>query len=291
MEFHYGTIIKTPPKNFAPPEAWPEWSTLADPMGFCRREWVGTNPRGVRWSLWPFTFEQYTTDTEPSLADSKQGNLARNRLVEWRRITHSETPAGWHSGKNPWRVDGYHELSPGDYTAGWHKNARRELRLWQENFEHKKYRIEEISLQEFEAAYKQSTVMLKMGTHLLAMLKRRLTYPETKNNSSLFGVRNLESGTIVAGTAAHYSPTHSASVRECPFMLPEAKSIFASTALVDRWFTESQKRSVALQVFTCFWFKGMPRGWKGSSEFKSHFGLRYVAYPPRLWRFVRGKFL
>ena len=95
---------------------------------------------------------------------------------------------------------------------------------------------------------------------------------------------------MVAGTAVLYSPTHHSSMRYCPFMLPEGRLVYASTALIDRWYKEAQMRGITTQLFTSFWHQGLPSSWKGFSEFKSHFGLQYVFYPPTLYRFVGGKF-
>jgi hypothetical protein len=289
MDFLYGEINPTPPPLVAPPEAWPEYGRLADPMGLCTREEVGQNPRGIRWSLWPLTFEEYISDTEHDLAASQAGKLARNRLIIWKRIRGGKVPPGWRqASQKPWRIDGYHDLALGpDYTARWHKNARREAHLWHE--EHAaRYHIEEISLEEFCRAYRASLTAKKAGAALLAALVRMHALP-ARENIVLWGVRNKKTGDIIAGTAAIFSPTHKSSVRFCPFMLPEARHCYASVALVDHWFAHAQATGIQYLLFTCFWQAGDPKGWRGPAEFKSHFGLSYIAYPPELTRFVVGK--
>ena len=289
MDFLYGQITDNPPPLVVAPESWPEYGRLADPLGFCAREEVGTHPRGVRWSFWPLAFEEYVSDTEPNLADSAQGELARNRVFIWKRITRAAIPEGWREvSKKPWRIDGYHDLGTGgDYTAAWHKNARREARLWRE--EHAaRYDIVEISLEEFIGAYRKSMTVKKAGADLLSVLVRMHALPAQKH-IALWGVRNKQTGRIIAGTATITSPTHKSSVRYCPFMLPEARHCYASIGLVDHWFAHAQKNGTQYLLFTCFWQPGDPKGWQGPAEFKSHFGLQYVAYPPELTRFVRGK--
>ena len=272
-----------------PPEMWPEYVHIAMPRTVCAREEAGTNPKGVRWSLWPLTFEEYITDREPVINNA--GALARNRAVMWKRQHDGPVPKGWRKLSNlPWRVDGYVELAPGaDYKAGWYKQARRDLRLWEENFLDKGYRIESVPLQEYASAYAKSTVRKKVGLDPLEILQRKCAAHAGGDIMQLFGVRNTASREIVAGIALLYSPTFNSSKYECPFILPEAKKIYAMTALINHWFTQSLKRGVTVLVFSCFWHKGEPKSWKAFSLFKSHFGPVQVAYPPTLWKFVRGK--
>jgi len=280
------------PKNFVPPEMWPEYVHIAMPRSVCAREEVGGkqtgDPKGIRWSIWPLTFEEYITDSEPAIDNS--GVLARNRAVMWKRLHDGPVPKGWHKLSNlPWRVDGFVELTPDtDYKAGWYKQARRDLRMWEEKFLNKGYTIEPVSLDEYGRAYKKSTVMRKVGFDPLQILRRKHAAQIGRDTMALWGVRNKR-GDIIAGINLRFSPTYNSATYECPFILPEAKKVYAMTALIDLFFNESQKRGVSLLVFNSFWSKGEPKSWKAFSLFKSHFGPQYVAYPPTLWRFVRGK--
>ena len=165
MDFPYGEIVVDPPHNFAPPELWPEFVPLAMPRSFCAREKVGVSPEGIRWSFWPITFEEYVGEAQPDVAAAQTGALARNRFVIWKRTKHAPIPKGWFRfSKQPWRVDGFFELRGGeDYRAHWHKQARRDLRLWQEKFLNNGYVIEQISIEEYGRAYKKSTVKKILG--------------------------------------------------------------------------------------------------------------------------------
>lgn len=288
--FLYGALENALPQGVLPPECWPEFGLLASPSPVCASELVGTKPRGVRWSLWPMTFEEYVGDEEPDRAASAKGTLARNRIVLWKRVERKDIPAGWHrASQKPWRIDGFFELeNADDYLARWNHNARHDAKLWQRDFLGTRYAIEHVALSEFETAYRESTAARALGTLMLDTLKRRLALPERHGHTELWGVRNLASGKLVAGTGALFSESARASVRECPFILPEARSIYAATGLMDHWFREAHARGTRTLFSTDFWHPGEPRSWKGSSEFKSHFGFSYVAYPPLLWRFVRG---
>ena len=289
-EFPYGALVEQLPEGVAPPETWAEFGLTASPEPFCAIEPVGVEPKGVRWSFWPLAFEEYVGDQEPNRTASAEGALARNRVVLWKRVNRRDTPPGWRkASERPWRIDGFFELARNtEYVSHWNHNARRDLKLWRRDFLGTKYSVENISLPEFEAAYRKSIVAKKAGTIMLKTLKRRLALPEREAATALFGVRNLATGEVIAGTAALFSETAHASVRECPFMLPEARDVYAATGLIDHWYQEAMMRNTKTLWYASFWFPGEPASWKGFSEFKSHFGLSYIAYPPLLWRFERG---
>jgi len=287
--FPFGDIVTNPPPTVAPPESWPEFGDIAYVPKFCSKESVGTEPQGVRWAVWPLCFEQYYSDTEPDLAASNGGALARNREVIWKRILRTDVPAGWKvRSAHPWRIDGFVVVTP-EYKEQWKDDARRNLATWKKKYLGTKYQIDELTLDEFVAAYKKSITRKKIGLDLLNALVRKFDLPEVRPHFTLWGVRDVETKEIVAGTAVFYSARRDATVRECPFILPEARKSYAMTGLMDHWFAESLRRGISTHLFTHFWHPGASKGWVGFSEFKSHFGLQYVAYPPELSRFVRGK--
>jgi hypothetical protein len=290
IDFPYGEIVSELPEGFMPPDAWPEFGAIATLPPMCQVETVGTHPEGLRWRLWPLCFEEYISDSEPSLADSAEGKLSSNRVIKWKRIANTDIPPGWHAtSKYPWRIDGFCMLDKNiDYTSQWSRIARRHLKIWKEAHE---YRVEEISLDEFAAAYKKSTVASKIGSIGISILKKRYAAAASHNQTMLWGVRNRHTGAIVAGVAVHYLLAHKSAVHECPFVLQEGQLVHAMVGLIDHWFAESIKREVPLQCMTHFWHPGLPKSWQGFSEFKSHFGLKYIAYPPELIRFTRGKLL
>lgn len=289
MDFPYGKLVDKLPEGFFPPDIWPEFGSLATPVAICSREEVGKDPKGVRWSFWPVTIEEYIGDKEPRLEDAYTGALTRNRMVRWLRLSNVPVPKGWFVERRPWRVDGFYLLDPTKpYINDWKKSARRDLREWQ-----KKYtsfcRIEAISFEEYEEAYKHSTVAKKTTMELMYMLKRKREKAVTREHSTLWGVRDLRSGKIIAGNVNYYSPTFKSSVREFPFILPEARGGHASVALVDHWMSEALKRGHYKLIATHFWQPGESKSWQGFSAFKAQFGYTFVAYPPALYRFVRGK--
>jgi hypothetical protein len=270
------------PKNFVPYEIWPEYDWLANPPSICAREQVPGSLCGIRWSLWPFTFEEHVGDEEPDLKTG--GKLARPRLVSWKRMHSGPVPKGWSAGRHPWRVDAYHALGP-DYADTWHASARRHRKDWKSKHLDKTHAIEPVSWQEYAAAYKKSTVARNIGNEQLMALGRR----HALGGPELFGVRDLATGEIIAGTAIHHSPTRKSSMREAPFMLPQARDCHAMTGLVDFWFDLSLKRGADFLTFSHFSHPGAAKSWGGFSAFKRQFGVTEVSYPPVLWRFVLGK--
>lgn len=292
MDFPYGTLITTPPPGLLPPEVWPEYEALALPRPPCKREMVGSDPSGVRWGVWPIYFEEYISDTEPDLSAAEHGPLAYNRAIAWKRIARRDIPAGWHElSTQAWRIDGFAELLAGvDYRAAWHAQTRRNLRLWEKRHKDTTHRIEPIGMEEYRAAYQKSTVRKKIGNDALAILERKHAVMRNTEHRKTWGVRNIQSGEIIAGLSLCHSPTFNSSAYESPFILPEARHTFAMTALIDHWYQESMQRGTRYQVYNAFWQPGSPRDWKNFSAFKSQFSPTCIAYPPTLWRFKAGKF-
>ncbi len=290
MEFIYGELEQAP-EGFCPPEMWPEYAYIAQPVEVCAREKVGSNPRGIRWSLWPFTFEDYVSDEEPDMRASRQGRLARSRAITWERIRPAEAPRGWlQLSSKPSRVDGVISLHKhADYTKGWHKSARRDLRLFKKGLEAGHYTIEPLSWEKFEDAYKKSLVARRIDLTMLDDVRYRLAHKEFRDNIEFWGVRDAVTGELCAGTGIIYSLTYKSSTHMAPFILERGRSIYAATGLVDYWLGRSRERGCRYALTLNFWFKGKPKKWKGFSEFKSHFGFSFVAYPPTLYKFVWGK--
>ena len=290
MDFPYGEMVE-PPEDFVPPEMWPEFGAIANPLNGWSREWVGENPRGFRWSVWPFCFEQYIGDVEPDLKKSNEGDLARNRLIGWKRISRKETPQGWHAlySKDPWRIDGFHLLE-NDYDRKWSHGVRDDLRVWTKFSQKEKYKIENIPIESFISGYMNSTVVKKAGVIALKQVMRKYSMRDAGVKPQLLGVRNRKSGEIIAGMATYYSDKYKHSAYDCPFITPEGRSTRAMIGLMAHWFSDSLMRGSKMQIFTTFWHPGRPESWKGFSQFKSYFNLKYVAYPPEILRFARGKF-
>lgn len=289
----YASLARPLPPHLAPPELWPEYGAIAIPRTVCAREEIHANVPGVRWGLWPLYFEEYLGDEEPDLRPGMHGALAYNRMISWKRLRRTDIPKGWFLlSRRSWRIDAYRELPEGEHhTAQWNKNSRYNLRAWQELERSGRFRIEEVALDEFMQAYRGSTVDSKVGMHLAEILERKYAMPAVAPHLSLWGVRDTQSGALIAGTGAAHSPTYRASIREASFITDAAKHIHASTALMDRWMGEAAAKGAASLFFTHFWQRGEPRNWKGFSAFKSHFGhLHYISYPPILWKFRGGKF-
>ncbi len=280
-----------PAPPFSPPEAWPEYGWLAEPMEFCKaRETVGISPRGIRYATFPFCHEEYVGDVEPDLAESKKGLYARNRWILWKRVTDGPVPIGWRVWQwRPWRIDGVFDFDGRSYVDAWNDDARRNLKRWRNRFDGKEFVIETVSFGAFCDAYKKSTVATRTKTFYLDILSRKRALLPADGQPELWGVRSVATGEIVAGVAVHFFSKYATSVHECPFMLPGAGKVSAPTGLMDRWFSESERRGMRTMVTPYLFRPGDPEEWRGPSDFKLHFGFRPVSYPPLLVRFVRGK--
>ncbi len=222
---------------------------------------------------------------------SRQGSLARSRAITWERIRPAKVRGGWlQFSSKPSRVDGVISLHEDtDYTENWHKNARRDLRLFKEGLEAGHYTIEPLLWEEFEENYKKSLVARRIDLTMLDDVRYRLVHQEFRDNIEFWGVRDAATGALCAGTGIIYSPTFKSSTHMAPFILEKGRAIYAATGLIDYWFARSRERGCRYALTLNFWFKGKSKNWKGFSEFKSHFGFSFVAYPPTLYKFVWGK--
>ncbi len=272
-----------PPFNFSPPEAWPEYGFIAEPAKKYKREELED---GIRYSSWPYYFEEHIGDAEPDTEQS--GMMPRIKKIIWKRIARIDTPDGWTVEQHrPWRVDGFFELTNSSYRDTWHRNAKRNLENWHQQKDEQGLHIELISFTEFVTAYKQSSTFQKAGSYFIDILERKWKLLH-EYRPLLWGVRQKD-GRIIAGTAVHFFESRGATVLECPFFLAEAKDTHAATGLIDYWFGQSLLRHIPLLINIYLWQKGDPADWEKLTQFKNSFGFVPYEYPPLLCRYVRGK--
>ena len=287
MEFPYGKITPTLPQGCIPYEQWPEFKLEALPQPFCNPVAVGHSPKGVRWSFWPLTFEEYVSDQEPDLSVSDPHDTARYRFIMWRRVTTTRTPKGWWAlSRAPSRVEGFIILRP-DYWRTWSENARRQRKKWLTQIVHKTYTTETVGLTEFEEAYKKSTVArstlresIKIAKQMEAASPGTVTYKVAKR---------LSDGAIKAGFAYIDSSYAKSSYYAVGFYHKDTQDVPLTLGLIDEWFADAEKKGYRFLHLGQFWRPGESRAWKGFSLFKSKLNPIYIAYPPLLWRFARGK--
>ncbi|HEY4513870.1 MAG TPA: hypothetical protein VJH69_00935 [Candidatus Paceibacterota bacterium] len=290
MDFPYGEIVE-PPKDFVPPEQWEEYRVAETLPDFARAEKVGQNPVGVRWGVWPLTFEEYVSDIEPDLSLSDPEGTARNRLIIWRRLNRRDNPKGWRRlPSRTQRVVGFFRLYPNEtYTSRWSESARRSLRKWQEIEGCGAYSIERIDIEEFETGYLLSTIDKNVRKSLLSLFKRKIK-SDTEGDFVIWGVRDKSAGTVVSGICVINSIRHKSSIYYCGFITEEAEKTHGMVGLMNRWFQESRNKKFDYLHFGPSWAPGNPASWKGFSLFKAKFGLSYIHYTQTLVRIMRGKF-
>jgi hypothetical protein len=174
MQFQYGDIVKTPPQGFIHRELWPEYKRETIPPSFCRVELVGTNPVGVRASIWPMSVESYTSDLEPDLAASNPNKTARNRIVIWKRLSDNKRPRGWFAASiKPSAVEGFAVLEQGvDYWKQWSESAKRYRKKWLTEYADRMYTLQEASCADFEQGYLGSPVARRTHNDSLNLIKK-----------------------------------------------------------------------------------------------------------------------
>ncbi len=288
MEFPYGKITPALPQGCIPYEQWPEFKLEALPQPFCSPEAVGHSPKGVRWSFWPLTFEEYVSDQEPDLSASDPHGTARYRFIMWQRITHTDRPKGWwRLSRTPSRIEGFAHIYPGVYWRHWSKDARQKRKKWLTEILNKTYTTRTATFAEFEEAYKKSTVArstlresIKIAQQMEAVSPGAVTYKVAERMSD---------GVIKAGFAYIDSDHTQSSYYTVGFYHKDTQNVPLMVGLIDTWYRDKQTQGYRFLHMGQFWFPAKPRAWKGFSTFKAKFGLFYISYPPRLWRFARGK--
>jgi hypothetical protein len=284
----YGKFVSTLPEGLVPKEQWPEFKVEALPQAFCNPVQAGQNPKGVRWSLWPLTFEEYVSDEEPDLSVSDPHKHARNRLVMWRRITRTTAaPRWWTPTRTASRLEGFAELQPGDYWTTWSGHARRQRKKWLMHFAEKTYRIRHATYAEYEQGYAKSLVAKKtMRESNRAVEQMEARAPEIM---SYWVAQRLHDGAIKAGIACINSDATGNSYYAAGFYHVDTQDTPLMIGLMDTWYRDRQQRGYRFLHMGQFWIPGEPKAWKGFSTFKAKFGLFYISYPPLLYKFVRGR--
>ena len=273
----YGRIVTKLPSGFIPYQQWPEFDALNYVLPHLEALEIKATPRGVRSGRWPIYFEEYVSDAEPTPLSSAG---APPRLVIWRRLTRTDTPPGWwRLGWRASRKEGFTDLEAReDYRASWSESTKRYWRKW---LSEKDVSILPISINEFLKEYAKSDLPPWIRENYACMAKRMHVGPKSEY-LEIIGPRDLKTNRLLAGMIVVNSPSCRASYYLCGFVAPDAKHRAAMVGLMDHWFDTSKKRGYRFLHLGEFWIPGKPRHWKGFSEFKSKFGLSYIAYPPVL---------
>lgn len=285
----YEPVLTQLPEGYIPREQWPEYDLPSEAPKFLGPRLVGKKPKGMYRRLWPIVVEEYISDEEPVLEDSDPQGIALNRVLIWQRITRTDTPQKWWAtSKEVKRLEGFAEIKEKEYWKQWSESARRYRRKWLGEHFNITYTLEQISYEEFEAAYKKSSVWKVVKTILLDVIKRKLCSPAA-SHVELWGARSIKTGRIVAGMATLTSPSCRGSYYISGFIMPEGENDPVMVGLMDNWFSRSHSRNIIFLHFGGFWIPGNPENWKGFSIFKQKFGLSYLAYPAPVFRFKKGR--
>ncbi len=273
---------------------WPEYHL---PLLFHRSLQPRAVPGGlgVEIRYWPFLYQKFVGDAVPA-DDSSPHNRWYLSVRSWQPITRQEPPAGWYRAlfriaTSKYAVSFSRVEQGQDYRAQWSKVARYDQRKFASMVAEGKLAVETLTWEEFERAYRGSTVARKMGRLYLRPIAHRLkTAPATAEHMRIFGVRNKMSGNeVVAGMLVFDSPTFKSSFYYAGFYHTKARAFPAMVGLMDHWFATSQSAGLHTLQFGNSWIPGNPSDWKGFSQFKTKFGVNIVSLPEKLYQ-VRFRF-
>jgi hypothetical protein len=274
------------PEGFIPYQQWPEYNAIASISKFFRLKSVGVRPIGTQLTVWPLCFEEYMGDIEPDLSCWNSSKQALVRIIIWRRVMRKDIPRGWHLfSRKPDRTVGFTQIHPNEaYFIRWSKVARYDRRQWLTRYLNNTYVIENVSLEEFEEAYKKSTLGHLTRHDMSNSL--RLKFQKDPTHITLWAARRTSDRKILAGIAIISSPTYHASFYYIGFFRREINKDPVMTGLVDHWFQWAQKKEIMFLHFGSFWQVGDPESWKGFSKFKEKFRPQYIVHPSSLHRFI-----
>ncbi len=234
---------------------------------------------GLRMPVGPICFEFYRGDHEPDLSADED-----RRLVFWYPTSRIDKSRHW--WRLPVQLDrgktGFTLVEAGEaYWQSWSSQARRHRNAW---YRQDRYRITTPTLDTYIEAY--SGCSLNPG--LVRGFSQSLRHKAKVHGERLhlFGVHDTETGRLVAGLATLELRDISQSLHVTSFILDEARSSPAGTALIDAWFADGQSRGFRFFEFDGFWAPGDPKNWKKYSAFKQQFHTSFIIYPKPLIRWM-----
>jgi len=236
---------------------------------------------GLRWHHGPLWFERYTTDQEPTITPFDHW-----RMVIWQPIIRLDTPLGWRRSwiqMNARKTCFAEILEPQNYWAEWSSHAQRHRRRW---LKQQEFVGGEVALEEFIEAYRKCRKLMMLKEDFIKILRRKAG--AHGGHVHYFIARHVDTGDIRAGLAVLDIPEAQQSVHIISFIQPDAEAWSVGFGLIDVWFKHGIDHHLRFLDFDLFWAPGDPRGWKGYSNFKRQFGVRYIRYPNPLVKFVRG---
>ncbi len=286
--FQKKTILTALQNGYVPVREWPELNTIETMPKFSTPSRIGKNGEGIYWQLWPFSFENYYSDTEPNIIELPAEKKRPIRIIMWQRRLYGFSSSDWQIfSKKPFLKTGFAPLVDSQYVKHWSETARRELKKWRTVYFGTVYVVRSISYDEFAKGYLKSTLGYLLRQSMLFEVSVR-----TKNEKTpvaFYGVERISDKKLVAGLAVMESPSLSISYYLAGFFTKDAEHDPVMTGLFDFWFQDAIARGLKFIDFGNFWKPGDESSWKGFSMFKAKFNPLYFFYPAKLYKFRWGK--
>ncbi|MDB5224936.1 MAG: hypothetical protein JWO43_558 [Candidatus Adlerbacteria bacterium] len=258
------------------------------PYSVYKAERVGIEPKGMRWGLWPFYFEQYVSDQEPDMSLSDPEGQAQARLVMWLRPTRTDRPSGWlHMGWRYTRIETYSDITNSQYWKSWSKTTRQARKRWLNDVAGKTHIVRIATYEEYERGYTESVVAKRTKGDSIYMARQLEQY--TPDTMTYWIAECMEDKTIKAGIAITSSPSTSNAYYAAAYLHQDSGDYPLMIGLFDEWYKTATAQGYKYLHLGEIWTPGKPKSWKGFSVFKLKFGVICIAYRPVLVRFVWGR--
>ncbi len=281
------TDIDAMPAELLPRELWgpagyQEVEMFAPWYMFARR--VGPEKEIVRVGLWPVCSEWHSSRKEP-LKNAAGHRWPGMQIVYWNKFEDSPAEKGWSRvTQSPRAKIGYVILEAEKaYYASWSPRMRTHRRnQWLKLLGEGVYSIETIDKASFVSAFSTSDSVRKFDARHRRGYRKLLD--TCTGDTEFYVMRRSEDGSIAAGRAVAYNVRHKTAEALVYFHNFRKTDLHTAVGLWDHLYREASQKGIRYITFGESWMKGRPEAWKGFSDFKSKFGLRYFYLPSTLCR-------
>jgi dihydrofolate reductase len=235
----------------------------------------------ISYKLGPVLFEKHIGDVDPVVKPHRGW-----RHLEWQRLARVKKLPKWRPlapGANRQQTGVAVLNGDAKYYEKWTKHAQRHRLKW---LAETRYKIEDISFDEFKKSYNNSHFLDPFSRHIY---NRTLEFcvKSSPRLVHLWGVRDIATNEILASLGIVDFPDISMSTHNIAFINKKVRKTSVGTGLIEHWYQHCLKNNIKFLSFGVVRRPTDPRSWKGFSQFKQQFDLYLINYPKPLIKITR----
>lgn len=264
--------------GFVERELWPEYD-LSESIApiFSPRK----NGEWIEYGIWPLYVHVYFGDKEPSIPAKK---FIWPHVYVWDRSEEVSIGKGWRRvGKKSRKLTGYLEVTDDKpYFYSWNRTAKIERNRWLRTKD--TYEIDEVDVSTFVEHYTKSStytnIRKEIASNTIQGMQKRIT--SGKVELQFLVVRDRATKNVRAGIAYELSKNTTNTYYTAGFVENYTEEEPLMLGLITEWIERGMSLGYSWFNFGIFWQEGDPETWKGYSQFKKKFGVRFCKYPESL---------